>query len=148
MRRSYMIVCAVLLFSISGCATVQGFFKSEITVDQAIIYKNRMDKMSNPAQRQLMKKELDKKIVVVPRAKVVNIIESMNVDYKFAVVVRVETDKGPVDLYLYSNNIKLIASLQTDSSEISAKGDFSKFFQLLDDSYIKIELVKASINKL
>jgi hypothetical protein len=148
MRRSYMIVCAVLLFSISGCATVQGFFKSEITVDQAIIYKNRMDKMSNPAQRQLMKKELDKKIVVVPRAKVVNIIESMNVDYKFAVVARVETDKGPVDLYLYSNNIKLIASLQTDSSEISAKGDFSKFFQLLDDSYIKIELVKASINKL
>jgi len=148
MKKKEVLIFVVVFLSVSSCSTLQSFFKSEMTVAQAIMAKDRMDKITNPAQKDIMYKDLQNKIIVVPRAKVLDIIESINVDYSYAVIARVETEKGPVDLYLYSKDQKLIASLSKESSEISAKGEFSKFFQLLDDSYAKIELVKAKINKL
>lgn len=148
MKKIQVLIFAAALLLVSSCSTLQSFFKSEITVSQAIMIKERIDKITNPARQDIMSKDLQNKIIVVPRAKVVDVIESINVDYSYAVIARVETEKGPVDLYIYSKDQKLIASLDKASSEISAKGEFSKFFKLLDDSYAKIEIVKAKINKL
>ena len=121
------------------------YFRSTTTVRDIVNTKTQMDAIDNPAQRLVIKRELMDKVIVITDATVKNIIESTNIDYDFCVIVDVPLDNRKVECYIYSKNIFNIAKLEKGKTKIDVKGDFSRFFTMLDDYYTKIEIINATI---
>jgi hypothetical protein len=145
----------IIIASLTSCVTgnyLKYIFTGRISVQEAIDKKSEIDKSENPAQKLLLTKKLMMKRIKIENIMVKDIISSSNIDYSFCVVVTTATNKGPIDCYIYANDlyqqedIKTISQLIKNKSLIDIDGDFKRFFTLLDETYTKIEIINAGIN--
>lgn len=134
----------ILTFSILSCSTVT-FLKDQITINDLLVTKENIDKSTNPAEALLLKNSLSEKILVLEDITVKDIISSTNVDYDFCVLADIKSDKGPIECYIYTKNIKRISNLKKGQSVISVKGEFKRYFSMLDNYYTKIEITNSNI---
>ena len=140
MKKALIIVCIIAVSCISCDLT-----KPKIDMSVVIKEKVKIDKIENPAQKLYIQRSLSKKRIVIKNVVVKEITTSTNIDYDFCVIVDVNTSKGPVECFIYSKNINKIAKLKKGKSKIDMIGEFSKFFTMLDEYFIKIEIIKAKI---
>jgi len=134
----------ILLFFLQSCATTS-IFKEKINLAGLLKIRDNIESTDNIAKQLLLKNELSNKIIVLNRVKVKDIIASSNVDYDFCVISEVKGDKGDIELYIYSKNIRAVSRLKKGESYIDAEGEFSRFFTTLDDYYLKIEIVNSRL---
>ena len=84
-------------------------FQSSIKLNDVLILKEKMDKSQNPAKIELLRRQLRQEIVELKNILVKDISVSNKIDYDFVVVSDVKTEKGMVECYIYSKNIKTIS---------------------------------------
>jgi hypothetical protein len=142
MRKTILAVVAAAVFMNAGCATL---FKDKISVLDAVAKKEEIDKTDNIAKKALILKDLGEKRVVIADAVVKDIIPSGNIDYEFSVLVSIEAGGSQVECYIHSQDVASVAALIKGKSRIKASGDFSRFFTMLDNKNIKMEIVNADI---
>ena len=135
------IIFVIIIALVTSCS----YLKDTMKIDEVVQGKKRYDKSKNLAEKYLIKKELSEKYVEIDNVLVKNIIDSNNVDYRFCIIADEKTPEGDVECYIYTSEIKIISKLVKGKSRISVKGDFGRFFSLLDDYYTKIEIYKSSI---
>jgi hypothetical protein len=134
----------ILIFFIQSCATAT-LFKEKIDLNQLLKTRENIESTDNIAKQLLLKSELSNKVVVLNKIKVKDIIPSSNVDYDFCVISDVKSDKGPIELYIYTKNIRVVSRIKKGESYIEVEGDFRRFFSTLDDYYLKIEIVNSRL---
>ncbi len=120
-------------------------FKETILIKDVVAEKERIDKSKNPAEILLLKNNLSEKILYIEKIKVKDIIISTNVDYDFCVLADISTDKGPIECYIYTSNIRRISKLKKGESVISVEGEFNRYFSVLDNYYTKVEITNSKI---
>lgn len=132
----------------SGCAfkKYEALVRSTMTVDNAVAEKLRMDAAANPAQKYILAKDLADKIIYVDDAVVKDIIPSTDIDYQFCVVAQIQHAKGMIEFYIYSKDNGTIAKMEKGKTKISAVGDFRRFFNLLGDAFVMIDVVDADLS--
>ena len=148
------VIISFFTFFISSCSFLTNFLKTTITVQEAVQKKEEMDHSQNPSYRFKKLKKMKKMRIRVDNVLVKDIVESSNVDYTFCVIVSISTEKGEVECYVYSGDVEIfpnedigtIAELVKGETRVDIKGNFSRFFTLLDDTYTKIEIVNATID--
>ena len=133
-----------LIFYLISCSTTS-LFRDKITIDQVLIAKENIDKSKNPAEVLLLKNDLSEKIVILEDVHVKDIVPSTNVDYDFCILADLQSAKGPIECYIYTKNIRRISQLVNGVSTISVKGEFKRFFSMLDNYYTKIEITNSDV---
>ncbi len=136
----------IILIGIIALLASCSYLKETIKIDEVVVGKKRFDKSSNPAEKFLIRDELSQKKIVLENVLVKNIIPSNNVDYDFCIIADVITSEGNIECYIYTKDIDDISELIKGKTRISVKGDFGRFFTLLDSYYTKIDVLKASID--
>ncbi len=146
-----------IMISAESCSSlpvyseIVNFFKARITVQDAINEMEQIEGSDNPAYQHLKITKLKKKCIKIEDIVVKDIITSLNVDYTFCVIVTVPTNKGPIECYIYANDLSrkedigTISMLEKGKTRIDIDGEFSRFFSLLDKTYTKVEVIKATI---
>jgi len=152
MKKLVILIAMISLFSFScGYRGYLRWFRPKATIQDVIKAKEDIDGTDNPAKRHMILKGLRDDLVSIDRAVVKDIIPSNNIDYEFCVVVDIPYEKGKVECYIYSKNvyekedIKTMSRLKKGKSVIDVVGEFNRFFTLLDEAYVKIELINANI---
>ncbi|HNX24313.1 MAG TPA: hypothetical protein PKG60_09715 [Spirochaetota bacterium] len=147
--KSKILFSIILTISFLSCNTASfnttSFFKDKITINDLLTVKENIDKSKNPAEVLLLKNDLSQKILILENVKVKDIINSTNVDYDFCVLADIQSDKGSIECFIYTKNIKRISQLKKDQSVISVKGEFKRYFSMLDNYYTKIEITNSTI---
>jgi len=133
-----------LIFYLISCNTTS-ILKEKITINQVLAAKEKIDASQNPAEVLLLKNDLSRKIVILEDVHVKDIIVSANVDYDFCILADLQSDKGLIECHIYTKNIKRISQLVKGVSIISVKGEFKRFFTMLDQYYTKIEITTADV---
>jgi hypothetical protein len=144
MKRLCVVLACIVPLAI-GCSTFRAIFPETINVNEAVAKKEEMDNSNNPAFKYLITRDLMEKRVRVKNVVVKDVTPSNNIDYRFSVLVSVPYQKGSIDCYIYSDELKTISKLVIGKTRIDAVGRFGKFFTLLDEAYAKIEIVNADI---
>lgn len=134
----------IALLILPSCATT-AIFKEKIDINQLLQAKNKIDSTENAARQLLLKNDLTNKIIVLTSIKVKDIIPSTNVDYDFCVTADIESPDGKIELYIYTKNIRALSRLNKGESYIDVEGEFSRFFTMLDDYYVKIDITNSRI---
>ncbi len=134
----------IALLILPSCATTS-IFKEKIDLNQLLKAKNKIDATDNAARQLLLKNDLVNKILVLNRIKVKDIIASTNVDYDFCVISDIDSPEGKIEVYIYTKNIRALSRLNKGESVISVEGEFSRFFTMLDDYYVKIDITNSRI---
>jgi len=142
MKKNLIII--LLLLPALSCSTAF-FLKDKVAIDELLVQKEKIDSTDNPAESFLLKNSLTQKILVIENLKVKDIITSTNVDYDFCVLSDIQTEKGLVEIYIYTKNVRRISQLKRGESVIDVKGAFSRFFSMLDNYYTKIEITNSII---
>lgn len=130
--------------SILSCSSFQ-FFKEKITINDLLTAKESIDKSKNLAEVVLLKNNLSEKILILENIIVKDIIPSTNVDYDFCVLADIKTEKGLIECYIYTKNIRRISKLKKGESVITVNGEFKRYFSMLDNYYTKIEITNSTI---
>ncbi|HOP63014.1 MAG TPA: hypothetical protein PK906_06560 [Spirochaetota bacterium] len=139
-------ILIIFLFLISAVSCSTTFlFKEKVTIDELLKSKEQIDTTVNPAKSFLLRNSLSEKILIMQDIKVKDIVPSTNVDYNFCVISDVQTDRGIIELYIYTKNVRRISMLKKGESIINVKGEFSRFFSMLDSYYTKIEIINSII---
>ncbi len=138
-KASVAAICA--LFFITGC----GLFSETIKMNQVIAEKEKIDKEINPAKKQLLQLDLRDKRIIMDNVLVNDVTVSTNIDYDFCVISDITVGDKKVECFIYTKNIKTVASLEKGKSRINVRGTFSRFFSILDDYYTKMDIIKARI---
>lgn len=138
---AYLIIALLILPS---CATTT-IFKEKIDLNQLLNAKKKIESTDNAARQLLLKNDLTNKIIVLKNIKVKDIIPSTNVDYDFCVTSDIDTPDGKIELYIYTKNIRALSRLNKGESVITVEGEFSRFFTMLDDYYVKIDIINSRI---
>lgn len=141
--KSTISLIIVILF-LCSCST--SFLREEITIKELIITKEKIDHTENPAEVLLLKNSLSEKILILDEILVKDIVNSTNVDYDFCVIAEVPSEKGTIECYIYTKNIKRISQLKKGETIISVKGEFKRYFSMLDNFYTKVEITNSTIN--
>jgi hypothetical protein len=136
----------IILFLIPSlsCSTAL-FLKDKVSIDELLLQKEKIDSTDNPAESFLLKNSLTQKILIVENLKVKDIVASTNVDYDFCVLSDLQTEKGLIEIYIYTKNIRRISQLKKGETVIDVRGAFSRFFSMLDNYYTKIEITNSII---
>ena len=148
-RSAAVFVCiaaSAVMFCGCGFKSLEAIVRSTLTVDNAVAEKIRIDNTSNPAQKYLLSKDIADKIIYVDDALVKDIIPSTDIDYQFCVIAQVQHPKGLVEFYIYSKDNSTIAKLEKGKTVISAVGDFRRFFNLLGDAFMMIDVVDSDLS--
>jgi len=140
MKKIFVVVIAIS-FSLSSC----GLFKKVVKMDYVVKEKQYIDSDQNPADKTLHLRQLRNKKVELKNVLVKDITSSSNIDYDFCVIADVKVKNKIIECYIYSKNIKKLAKLKKGKSIIDVKGEFSRFFTMLDEYYTKIEITKSVI---
>ncbi len=140
-----IIFSIILVSSLLSCSSTYFFFRDQITITDLVTAKENIDKSTNPAEILLLKNNLAEKILVLKDVKVKDIISSTNVDYDFCVQAEIQSEKGPIECFIYSKNIRRISQLKKGISIITARGEFKRYFSTLDNYYTKIEITNSEI---
>lgn len=135
----------ILFISAVSCST-SFIMKDKITLTELLSTKENIDRAENPAESLLLKNDLAEKIIVLENLKVKDIIPSTHVDYDFCILSDLPTEKGTIECYIYTKNVRRISKLKKGESVIDVKGEFERFFSTLDNYYTKIEIVKCVIS--
>ncbi len=143
--KSNIIFSIILATSLLSCSSSFYFFKDQITISDLVTAKENIDKSTNPAEILLLKNNLSEKVLMLENVLVKDIINSTNVDYDFCVQAEIQSEKGPIECYIYTKNIRRISQLKKGKSVISVKGEFKRYFSMLDNFYTKIEITNSSI---
>ena len=138
-----MIFFLIITLSLSSCST--SFLRDEITIKDLIIQKEKIDTTENPAEVLLLKNSLSEKILFLDKILVKDIVNSTNVDYDFCIIAEVPSEKGTIECYIYTKNVRRISQLKKGSSIISVKGEFKRYFSMLDNFYTKVEITNSII---
>lgn len=141
MKRLVVVLAVLASFTLS-CSY---FFKETLNIKQVVAKKEEMDRSDNPAYKFLAIRDLAQKRVQIKNVTVKDVIVSGNIDYEFCVLASVPYEKGVVDCYIYSRDLKTVSGLVKGKTRIDVAGDFGRFFTLLDDAYTKIEVINADI---
>ncbi len=142
--KSKILLSIILPISFLSCSTAL-VFKDTMTINDLLAEKETIDQSQNPAEVLLLKKDLSEKILILEDLKVKDIINSTNVDYDFCVLADIQTEKGPIECYIYSIDVNRISKLKRGQSTISVKGIFKRYFSMLDNYYTKIEITNSRI---
>ncbi len=152
MKKLVIFTVLITFFPIScGYRGYLRWFRPKTTIREVIRAKEEIDGTDNPARKHMILKGLRDGLVSIDKTVVKDIIPSNNIDYEFCVVVDIPYEKGKVECYIYSKNlyekedIKTMSRLEKGKSVIDAVGEFNRFFTLLDEAYVKIELINANI---
>jgi hypothetical protein len=135
----------ILLLSVISCSSFT-ILKEQISINDLLTTKETIDKSVNPAEALLLKNNLSEKILILNDITVKDIIISTNVDYDFCILADLQSEKGPIECYIYTKNIKRISQLKKGVSVITVKGEFKRYFSMLDDYYTKIEITNSVIS--
>jgi hypothetical protein len=122
-----------------------GLTGKEILINDLVNQKARMEATANPAKKYEINQELLKRRIQLKDLLVKDVIPSSNIDYDFCIIADVQTDKGMVECYIYSKDIKTIARLVIGESRIDVTGGFGRFFAMLKDYYTMLDVVNATI---
>ena len=141
---SKILFSIILTLSFLSCNTAT-LLKDQITVNELLTAKDIIDNSQNPAEVLLLKNDLSEKILVLENVKVKDITNSTNVDYDFCVLADIQSEKGPIECFIYTKNINRISKLKKGQSIISVKGEFKRYFSVLDNYYTKIEITNSVI---
>ncbi len=141
LKRFFLII---LSLSVVSCSSFT-LLKDQISINDLLTTKETIDKSTNPAEALLLKNNLSEKILILKDITVKDIIVSTNVDYDFCVLADLQSEKGPIECYIYTKNIKRISQLKKGVSVINVKGEFKRYFSMLDDYYTKIEITNSII---
>lgn len=148
------LVLVIIFCTALSCKTIkklQYIYIPKIDVREVIARKEKIDSANNPAYKLLISKELGKYRIEMSDVLVKDIIPSSNIDYNFCIIVGVPHEKGEVECYVYARDfygkedIETLARLTKGESRINAVGDFGRFFTLLDETYMKIEILNAIV---
>jgi len=142
--KSKILFSIILTISFLSCNT-SSFLKEQITINDLMTAKENIDKSQNPAEVLLLKNDLADKLLILQDVKVKDIIESTNVDYDFCILADIQSEKGPIECFIYTKNIRRISQLKKGESIISVKGEFKRYFSMLDNYYTKIEITNSAI---
>lgn len=140
MKKGLAIILPAIL-SLASC----GFFRSTITINDALAEKVKIDASKNPAQQYVIKEDLSDKNIKLNDVLVKQVTPSTNIDYDFCIITDVTTEKGLVECYIYTRNVNRVSKLEVGKTRIDVIGEFGRFFTLLDEYYTKIEIVEAKI---
>lgn len=136
----------LLLLPLFLTSCSMAFLRDEMKINDLIQYKEKIDNTANPARIYIIKADLASKVVILEGLLVKDIIESTNVDYQFCVVSELQTEKGKIECYIFTKNIRRISYLEKGKTLIDVRGEFKRFFSTLDNYYTKIEIINSSIN--
>lgn len=120
-------------------------FKKPIMMNQVVEEKARIDAADNPALQEMIRRDLGKRRIELAGLTVKDILPAANIDYDFCVTADVSTPRGMVECHIYSDNLKAIAQLEKGKTKINVKGEFGRFFTLIDNYYTRLEVVNARI---
>jgi hypothetical protein len=139
--KRYLFAVILAAVAIASC----GLFKQPILIDGVAAEKARIDATDNPALKDLIRTELDKRRIELTGVTVKDVVESNNIDYDYCVIADVQTQKGLVQCQIFTTDAKTVSKLVKGKSVIDATGDFGRFFSMLDNYYTRLEVVRASI---
>lgn len=142
MKRILLITCLLLL---SSCSST-GLFSKTIDVHQLAAHKEKVDKTKNPAKQDMLKRDLENQPIALKNVIVKDIMVSSNVDYEYCLIVEVDSKKGKIECFVYSRDVKGIASLVKNKTKIDVSGIFNGYYSLSDHYYMKIDIVEAAIH--
>ena len=142
MKKTPLLILLILL--LTSCATTT-FFKEKINLEQLLAAKHSIESTDNIAKQLLLKNDLNNKVVSLQNLPVKDLVSSSLVDYDFCVISQVETPEGPVEIYIYTKNIRALSRIERGKSLINVEGEFSRFFTTLDQYYVKIEIINSRI---
>jgi len=134
----------LLSFSFLSCSTTS-FFKKQITINDILAAKDKIDNSKNPAEVLLLKKSLSEKLLIIQDITVKDIINSTNVYYDFCILADIQSAKGTIECYIYTKNTRRISLLKKGQSVITVKGEFQRYYSMLDNYYTKIEITNSEI---
>ena len=141
MKKFFPMVLLVTL--LTSCS--MSFLREEMQINDLIQYKEKIDHTENPAEVYIIKADLSSKVISLKGLLVKDIIESTNVDYQFCVVSELQTQKGKIECYIFTKNIRRISYLEKGKTMIDVRGEFNRFFSTLDNYYTKVEIINSSI---
>lgn len=139
-----ILILSLFLISAISCSSVF-ILKEKISINDLLASKEKIDASENPAESLLLRNSLSEKVIMIENLKVKDIVQSTNVDYDFCVISEMQTEKGLVEFYIYTKNLRRISQLRKSESIIDVKGTFSRFFSMLDNYYTKIEITNSVI---
>lgn len=139
-----ILIVSLFLISAVSCSTAF-ILKDKVSINELLIAKEKIDATDNPAESFLLRNSLSEKVLVIENIKVKDIVQSTNVDYDFCIISEMQTEKGLIEFYIYTKNVRRISQLKKGESVIDVKGAFSRFFSMLDSYYTKIEITNALI---
>ncbi len=139
------IIITALTMVISGCKSFEKIYKDTISVEDAIAEKNKHDSSTNPAYKLIIMNDLQKKLVEMKGVYVKDIIPSTNIDYDFCIIIEFSSDSQFAQCMVYSDDIDTIAKIIKGKTKINVLGDFGRIFTLLDNSIIKLEILRSEI---
>lgn len=142
--KSKILFSILITISFLSCNT-SSFLKDQITINDLMTAKEKIDKSKNPAEVLLLKNDLAEKVLILQDVKVKDIIESTNVDYDFCILADIQSEKGAIECFIYTKNIRRISQLKKGESIITVKGEFKRYFSMLDNYYTKIEITNSAI---
>jgi hypothetical protein len=137
--KQYVVLLLVAAVPFVSC------IKEPILINGVAGEKARIDAAENPALKYEIRKQLGNRKIQLFDVTVKNVVDSNNIDYDFCVIADVQSNKGTVECYIYSTDVKTIARLVDGKSKVDVSGDFGRFFNLLDDYYTSLDIVDASI---
>jgi hypothetical protein len=149
MKKTAMLVAVVISGMVfCGCSfkRYEALVRPNLTVDEAVLIKVDIDNATNPAKKYILSQSLSGKIIRIHDALVKDVIPSTDVDYQFCVIATMQHEKGAIDFYIYSKDYETIAKVEKGKTHIAAIGDVRRFFSLLDESFLKIDIADADIH--
>ena len=141
-----MLITIIPFLSGCGFKSFEKFVRTTMTVEDALTVKDTYDKADNPAKKYLISRDMGYKLIELKDVVVKDVVPSTDIDYDFCVIVQVPHEKGIIMFYIYSRDVNTIAKLEKGKTKILALGDFRRFFSLLDNSYLKIDVTDADIS--
>jgi len=142
------VVLLVMIPFLSGCGfkSMEKLIRKTMTVDDVVVEKEQLDKVDNPAKKYMITNDLGQRLIELDSVVVKDIVPSTDIDYEFCVIAQVQHEKGLIVFYIYSRDLGTIAKIEKGKTKIWALGDFRRFFPLLDNSYVKIDVTDADIS--
>jgi len=136
-------------------------FKETILIKNFISEKEKFDKSDNPALKYLIINSLSKKKISLNDLLITDIRESEEINYQYCIIAEIDSEKGKILSYIYSEEIEKISKLIKGKSRINVIGDFigfhkeysffqkdaESYFSKIDISDADIQLVKNNIKK-
>ncbi len=117
-----------------------------LTIKDVVTTKEKIETSINPAARFILNEKLKDETIRLDNIIVKDIIESTNIDYDFCIISDIQSDKGPVECFIYTKNVYKISRLTKGKSKIHVTGIFSRFFTLPDQYFTKVDIIKADID--